>query len=814
MIGITLFKGLFIDQFFAVLERVIANVWQRREPSLRASDYGDLMKFGNYCKTSSVSYTDQSNDKLVELIRRDDGRVLLALAWETHQRQIVNALEEVAEIVKKFTKNNFASPSDLELFGSRIKANKLRSCFKQILVEIGLIYPGESINSIQNILLSLAQDENYEIKNITAETLSAWYNYDESQQQVLEVFKRFYDYSGNSTGFSSLEIETESESSLQDNVRSTVAIALGYAIAANEPGFLSSELYEWLEKIAKNDSKTVLAHFGSHTLRYTIYQHFEDEKIRLYLRNIAQSNLQDYPEYDLGKAVAINLARKYSESENSQECKAILELLSTWVKEAESQYPKNIPYKGSQQDYLLRTVALTYGEISINPNNKNFDNQKALDLLSSIVLDRKPRHPLVRESINIAICARAKKELATIEYALRDLLSVLTKDFQDDFLNSLENIYLEQRKKLKGGETKFKDFPVWIDMERPLTSVEVVLLRWLDDEKHPIAQKFATRAFFKFAEALDEDEYAFIQETKKSRQEKEKQEYVYIEKDKIGKSIFPEFMFTYTFYAWLAAWDRWSYVITVRNILPEALKSDRENRKRIDFVLERWKKVAEQHKKVNVVPLRHNLKEISSRLGKALFFHRNYWLTYSFTILFLWLTYLSIGHLIARIALGERPSSSGENQSLGEIESTPEKFRGEGTEPFSRQNESNRFLGGESFVENNDSFENEYNSSDSYNPFRELAYPLDRCGDDPPTTYLDDYPLVYYPVYIDYSEYGLNAVKNKFCWDAFKSEYDGKEVIQVASFRSYEDAQSFRDFMYDNFLSGEVGEAKVFEAPE
>lgn len=814
VIGITLFKGLFIDQFFAILERVIANVWQKREPSLRASDHGDLMKFGNYCKTSSVSYTDQSNDRLVELIQRDDGRVLLALAWESHQRQIVSALEEVAGIVKQFIKKNFVSPSDLELFGSRIKTNKLRSCFKQTLVEIGLIYPRESINSIQNILLSLAQNESYEIKNITAETLSDWYNYDESQQQVLEIFKRFYDYSGNSAYFSGLEIETESESSLQDNARSTVAIALGYAIAANEPGLLSSDLYKWLEKIAKSDSKTVLAHFESHTLRYTIDQHFADEKIQLFLKKIAQINLQDYPDYDLGKAVATNLARKYSESENLQECKAILELLSIWVKEAESQYPKNIPYKGSQQDYLLRTVALTYGEISINPKNRDFDNQKALDLLSYIVLDRKPRHSLVRESINIAICARAKKELPTIEHALRDLLGLLTINFQEILLSSLKEAYLEQRKQLKDGETKYKDFPVWIDTKRPLTFTEIVLLRWLDDEKHPIAQKFATRAFIKFAEALDEDEYKFIQETKKAQQEKNRQERFFIEKVKREKSIFPKFMLTYTFYAWLAAWDKWSYLLTVRNILPEAFKFDRENRERVNFVIRRWKEVADQHKRVDNIPLKHNLKETSSRLRKSLFFRRNFLLTSSIAILFLGLIYLLIGNLIARMILGERPGLPGKVQTLEEIESASQNSGNEGDEPFSNQSEDNRLFEDENFVESDNSIENNFTSSESSNPFRELIYPLDRCGNDPPTAYSNDYPLAYYPVYINYNEYDLNAVKNKFCWDAFPKEYDGRQVIQVASFRSYKDAQLFREFMYENFLSGEVGEPKIFESPE
>jgi hypothetical protein len=345
-------------------------------------------------------------------------------------------------------------------------------------------------------------------------------------------------------------------------------------------------------------------------------------------------------------------------------------------------------------------------------------------------------------------------------------------------------------------------------------SVEVVLLRWLDDEKHPIAQKFATRAFVKFAEALDEGEYEFIQETKKSRQEKEKQERFFIEEVKKGRSIFPEFMFTYTFYAWLAAWDRWSYLLTVRNILPEAFKSDRENRKRVDFVLKRWKEVAEQHRKADSSPLKHNLKETSSRLGKGLFFRRNLLLTSLISLLFLWLIYLLLGNIIARMVLGERPNSSRGVQPLGSIAPTSENFRDERTEPFSRQNENDDFFEGESFITNNDSFESEYNSSDSYNPFREFAYPLDRCGDDPPTAYFDDYPLAYYPVYIDYSEYDLNAVKNKFCWDAFPKEYDGREVIQVASFRSYEDAQSFRDFMYENFLSGEVGEPRIFEAPE
>ncbi|MBK4730815.1 hypothetical protein JJD41_13210 [Oxynema sp. CENA135] len=100
------------------------------------------------------------------------------------------------------------------------------------------------------------------------------------------------------------------------------------------------------------------------------------------------------------------------------------------------------------------------------------------------------------------------------------------------------------------------------------------------------------------------------------------------------------------------------------------------------------------------------------------------------------------------------------------------------------------------------------------NIFDSVSFPQDACGDNLPED-PQAYPVDFYPVYIDYSESNLQAVKSKFCRDALKKyrEAKGKDYIQVASFVGEERANQFKKLMQQELGSGEIGEATVIEAP-
>jgi hypothetical protein len=102
----------------------------------------------------------------------------------------------------------------------------------------------------------------------------------------------------------------------------------------------------------------------------------------------------------------------------------------------------------------------------------------------------------------------------------------------------------------------------------------------------------------------------------------------------------------------------------------------------------------------------------------------------------------------------------------------------------------------------------------SPNPFDQEQFPKPSCGDTLPTD-AKMYPVKMHPVFIDYSESNLQAVKTRFCQDAFsmKRKKTGKQSIQVSSFVTLERANAFKEFLLKNLGSGEVGETTIIESP-
>ena len=96
--------------------------------------------------------------------------------------------------------------------------------------------------------------------------------------------------------------------------------------------------------------------------------------------------------------------------------------------------------------------------------------------------------------------------------------------------------------------------------------------------------------------------------------------------------------------------------------------------------------------------------------------------------------------------------------------------------------------------------------------FDSASFPKDTCGEQQPANEKTD-TLTFYPVFLDYSEDNLQAIKDNYCRDAFKKvrEDNGKEAIQVSSFISKERANQFTEFLENKLgnVNAEVGKPKV-----
>ncbi len=104
------------------------------------------------------------------------------------------------------------------------------------------------------------------------------------------------------------------------------------------------------------------------------------------------------------------------------------------------------------------------------------------------------------------------------------------------------------------------------------------------------------------------------------------------------------------------------------------------------------------------------------------------------------------------------------------------------------------------------------NNSNS-NIFDNDSFPKSTCGDVMPSN-LNEFPVDFYPVYIDNSSENLQLVQSRFCRDAFRiTRKNIGKSIQVSSFRSYQRAEQFRDFLIQQVGSGEIGNPRRLESP-
>lgn len=83
-------------------------------------------------------------------------------------------------------------------------------------------------------------------------------------------------------------------------------------------------------------------------------------------------------------------------------------------------------------------------------------------------------------------------------------------------------------------------------------------------------------------------------------------------------------------------------------------------------------------------------------------------------------------------------------------------------------------------------------------------------------TNIRDFPVNFYPVYVDFNSDNLRLVQNHFCQEAYSMTRKdmGKKAIQVRSFISYERAEQLSKFLQKNVGSGEVGLPRLVESPK
>jgi hypothetical protein len=556
-LGLNLFEGLFVDQFFAALEKVVEQVWQKRDPFLRALDYCDLSKVRDFFKFGVIGIDSSDQNKIESRVSKQR-LILFEIAWKCHGRQIVAALPTITHLVKNSVDNRDVNE---ELYGTRTRRKQLRRLLSEAVGDMGWISP----TAVQKALRQLAEDKQISVQNVAAQAIARWrdsnyygsYNperFEKRHQELFGLLNQWQDIASQSSLQKQSQTDNVKNDQTQDYLRSTIALTVGYAAAYDLPDKLHQELYDLLKRLSDaqdHDDQKNPAHqsFCFHTLPRVVPWHLV--QLRDLLRDMTR-----YPDF-IG-AISDSLALAYQ-----FRAKDVLDTLDFW---------KN----GEFNEQLLITVALTYGKIQCDKNIYPFTTSQAFGQLQNLL--KEEQNLRVRLAIVIAMGLKLRQNFEEIAPQFQHVIPEITRyeHEREKIVEILTFIYLEQRDSQ--------------DNDR----VETAMRGWVADDRNPIAQEMAIRALVTFTiVSLDNEEVKRVKEKAFLN--------VILPKNSIVSKQPPYEIRFDKIIPWIVTRNEKScYKTAIRNLLHEAWKRYNNSKDAMNSVLSNWEKMRDDEKIVDI----------------------------------------------------------------------------------------------------------------------------------------------------------------------------------------------------------------------
>jgi hypothetical protein len=609
-LGLSFFAGLADDQCFAALERWVKHIRAERDPLQRAFDYADVAALEFFDRVETENGGARFEARLA-----DQRRLVFEAAWGSHRRQLVGALGVLTGLAAQSAEHR---GGDAELYGSAGRRWQVRRSVTETLSDLGVLSPA----AVEPALLRLASDGDADVQAVAAAAVARWRGYGRDAQffALVERWQRDARIGGVVEALLEGRDETRSRGA-QAQIRATLAQAVGFAAAYDPPNRLVPALVALLESLARDRNRFVRRRFTEYTLPQVVRLHLV--QLRPTLREMARRA-------DLAHPIGVALA--FAARTLPDEVAATLE---AWHAEASAERPRVAdPRRLDERDVLVMAVAYTCGELAYDaggPPTPAHGFARLREILA------REAHPRVRGAAIVAIGRQARTRFAVAEPMLQRLVAEIAPDEVDDVVRLLADVYLAQRREMKGGddtfEVKGERVPIWIDRPRPLTAVEMALLRWLGDAAHPAAQRIAMLATLAFVEMLDGPESNEVARRREARwREDAADPAARVASVPAWAAVRPGW-YAGTFVPWLATRGAPALYPVIRTVLAEALAQRAARPATLGYVLRRWEGMGGGG----------DTPEVARRLRGAMAWHAGAWvllLAGGFVFLMLLLTIL------------------------------------------------------------------------------------------------------------------------------------------------------------------------------
>jgi len=555
-LGLNLFSGLREDQFFAALEEVVENVWQKRNPDLQALDYCDLDNLRNFF-TIPITKDSRSQEIKSDIPRRSQ---LFKVAWKCHGRQILATLPIITNLVKNSVANrSFHS----QLYGTQELSEKIQTVLTETVSEIGYISP----IAVRDTLRQFAADNEREVQEVAVYAIARWYALGR-EKELFEILNAWLNECASIPKKQENTQNQEQSAELQesDYIRTTVALTIGYATKdydlpnAHKHSESYYHLLKQLSDLQKDDHDDHPAYvsFCSY-LPIIVSRHFAQQPLRDSLCYMAQYR-------NLVGTISDILAKEYQTRP-----KEVLDILETWQ---QNQDNRLLIHSLSAREHLLSTIALSYGKIDCNENVYPFSATQAFKCLQDIL----QKGILVRQAVITAIGMKLRQKFEEIEPLFFNTIPQLV-DYEHEYqkiVDILTVIYLEQNA-IQGSNL-----------------IEIAMHRWVKNENNPIAQNIALQASVNF----------ILIPLKKIKTKQVKTKFLDFSippKPIHCKELPYRLKFSSMLTLWIVTWRRnKSYKNVISNLLYEARKHYKEHQYAIIKVLSRWKETKNDNEDNNI----------------------------------------------------------------------------------------------------------------------------------------------------------------------------------------------------------------------
>ena len=496
-LGLILFDGLYEDQAFAALEKVMNFVWKSWEPQLGQFDLDDL-------ELLRAHFPDAGLQRLISSRSEAVRQEVLEVAWSLHRRHVMAVLPVTIDLLKqavgatlresggisrtsalqkdlttaqKEEQGNeppdlsspgpMQQPSDnledgsndafetpnasgaerlawdlegpsLELWGSEARSAMLRDSIADVLSRLARL----SADGLDSHLRALASDPAPAVRIVAAEALAGWHRSNSNPASSLALLDKLHEWNQRALDHNSAswlrDLSNRQRRQQLVSIRTTVAMTVGYAARNDPQDRMCAGLTKLFEEFLEEQNGVVQKTFSEITVPLVMGAHLVQLAPVLYESARRRKWLRR------GLALGFMLALELRPDRT-------LAIMDSWHARSQTASPDlDMNMQQRARESVLAALIESYSLFSSFSNFDLFGVEVVFSKFQRILAEEKGRY--LRRLTLWGALLQFQRNLSQVDPLLQVLVCEATLDERADLVQGIGFIFWRQRQTLDGGD--------------------------------------------------------------------------------------------------------------------------------------------------------------------------------------------------------------------------------------------------------------------------------------------------------------------------------------------------------------------------